>query len=219
MTSAEAVDKVRKLLALANDSASTEEEAATAMAMAHKLMQKHRIAEIELDQESKDEGFEVDPTPFAYMGKKHTSWKTSLANAMAHHNGCYIWLNGSNICIAGRPQDTEVARTMYKFVARQVMTMATGYKGKGAKWLRAWRVGVIVTIDERLRTITEELKRETTSTALVVVENRAVEVANYVHSKMRFGKSRGGSRTGYDTDGWLQGRADGHKVRIHDELE
>jgi len=213
-----AVEKVRKLLALANDSAASEGETANAMAQAHKLMQKHRIAEIELDTESQDDGFEILDQPLAFMGKKHTGWKTSLAQAMARHNGCYIWLQGNHIHVAGRPEDAEIARAMYKFVAHQIMAMAKGHGGRGAKWLRAWRVGVVLTVDRRLRDITRELAKEVSSTALVVVEQRAEKVSAFVHERMSFGRTRG-SRTGYDNDGFEHGMRDGHNVRIHSELE
>lgn len=215
MTHAEIISRVQKLLALANDKAASEGEIANALALAHRLMQKHRIEEVELDAASKDSGFEIIDESFAFMGNKYSDWKAFLAHIIARHNGCYVWLDSKHIKVAGRPEDAQVARAMYKFVAHQIMALAKMHSGQGAKFLRAWRPGVVFTIDKRLKTVTEEF---TKSTALVVVNQRSNEVEEFVKEKLDLGARRRSS-TRYDDSGFSQGLADGHKVRLHNELE
>lgn len=206
------------MLALAKDDAASENETEVAMAAAHRLMQKHRIKEVELGQVDSD--FEIMDKDLAWLGSRATQWKGYLAKTVATHNGCYVWVSDRDgnhfIQVAGRPEDAAIVYELYRFCVRQIMAMSTMHKGRGARFLNAWRMGVIFTIDRRLRVVTEELAQG--STALVVINNRADEAAKFIQDQIKLRRPKANKRP-LDTDGYLRGCHDGEQIRLNKELE
>lgn len=84
------IEKVKKLLALSQSSNAN--EAATAAAMANKLMDQYRLstAELEGTAGNTSEPIEEDEG-YIYESGKITPWKFSLMNALASFYGCAVW--------------------------------------------------------------------------------------------------------------------------------
>lgn len=86
----EALEKIKKLLALSQSN--NPNEAAAAAAAASRIAQQHRIsqAEIESAMNTNAEGIRIDKEPI-YKFKKEVQWKASLLNALVSFYGCYMY--------------------------------------------------------------------------------------------------------------------------------
>jgi len=109
------IDKVRKLLALARDKGASENEAATALAMAQKLIIEHDIKNVE-------EAVTVHAIRGQWMGVKlGDKWHKFLAHAVAELFNCRFVSNGvGDIQFVGKPENIEVCELTMKWVVEQV---------------------------------------------------------------------------------------------------
>ena len=90
MTQIEIIERVRKLLALADSD--NVHEAANDAAQAQKLMAKHAIESVMLDIHADETGDEDEPiesdTLIAMDGGRIATWKLNLTRHVTNANGC-----------------------------------------------------------------------------------------------------------------------------------
>jgi hypothetical protein len=164
------VQKIRKLLQLANLSRNSNvEEAAAAAAKAQALMEKHRIKEAMLDLEKSL----IKEIPLNDQGKPE-EWKTHLAASVSRHNGCYIvksesYLTDNIIHIVGEPQDVETVKELYSYIVNELVKLCLSniiemqklYKLKpNKKYNDSFYQGAINTIDSRLAAANQQARDE-----------------------------------------------------------
>ena len=112
------VEKIRKLLRLARGRGATEHEAATAMAMAQKLMLQHNIDNIEEITETiairgEWNGYELD-----------TKWRKVLVQAVAKLYNCRTLTRGDDaIQFIGKPSNVLVAMDTLAWIDEQVVAL------------------------------------------------------------------------------------------------
>jgi len=111
------LDKVRKLLRLARDKGASEAEAATALAMAQKLMLEHNIKDVEEEREI----HAIFGTWFK-TGRSIQKWEEFTASAIAKLFNCraVVIRKSGMIRFAGKPENVEVCEITYFWVIEQI---------------------------------------------------------------------------------------------------
>ena len=239
MTQEAILNKVRKLLRLA-DKAGTPEEAASAAAMAQRLIAEHQLstAMLSLDTDTPAEPDEdiVDfgARPGGALDADYSArWHGTLAVIVAAANGCKPYRTGKTLHLIGRPSDADSVRYMYAFLRRQVDEISDrDGRGMGITWRNNFRTGMVETIGRRLQAAQRQVFDEAraaavqtddtraTSTALVRVntaiarvEQRKASVDTWAKSnmKLRTVSSSGGR---YDPSARAMGREAGNRVDL-----
>lgn len=202
-----ALDRVRKLLALA--SSPNVHEAASAAAHAQALIDRHRLRAI-LDAESSadDAGDAGDPITDAReepleTARKIRPWKSLLAIVLAEHNGCvaYTLEQGaqSSLVLVGRAADRAAVAALWSGLVRRIEWLsATHGAGRSRRWHDDFRVGAVDAIAQQLSTSRAEPSRgegePLDSKALAVVdrvfEARDAALRRFVESRLRLGEGR-----------------------------
>ncbi len=111
-------DKIKKLLAVANDKGASEAEAASAMQMAMGLMARHGIEASELQEKD---------VPKSKLGEKirakFDGYEVIIASASAYLYGCRLLCinkGKDGILFVGRPDNIEASEMTMLFLAKQL---------------------------------------------------------------------------------------------------
>lgn len=175
-------EKIKKLLALA--ASSNKNEAELAFAMAQKLMDEHRISEIELEisGEKLPEKIIQDNVPL--LEGMIREWKLSLISVLAKFNNCKVvqFKNGRKTTVIGygKPSDLDILRfifTQATLTITNIAQFACMFKGKSYydPWYRGCVSGIhSKLIESRKSAITEK------SFALVKFENTLKEIDDFI---------------------------------------
>lgn len=122
MKNAVHVDKVRKLLALAESS--NEEEAKLALLRAQEIIAKYKIAESELGEPVSAQDVVTIPLGFSYTSS--TAWRGNLAKVLAEHMGCFMCVvcergrRTYHTSVVGLEKDAGVAAEAIRFAVAHV---------------------------------------------------------------------------------------------------
>lgn len=194
-----ALDRVRKLLALATSP--NVHEAAAAAAQAQALITRHRL-ERWLDAEREAAG---DPDPIADGGdaplevaRKVRPWKVALACALADVNGCVAYTvdRGGDevVALVGRARDREAVEALWSWAVKRVEWLsATHGAGRSRRWHEAFRVGAVDVLARRLAEAARG-EREASAGAALATVDRAAEAHRAALD--RFVEERLGLRSG-----------------------
>lgn len=223
-------ERIRKLYALANDKAATEDEAATAMRMASGLMAKHGIALSDIGGEPSK------AKKGSKLTEKFDQYEVWLANAAGHLFGCRcITLDGGKqgLYFIGRPDNIEAAEQTLMFLTRQVeafykQALRPGLTQKArSEFRRTFKVAAASRVQHRVVDLVREMqssdaaaKGATGSNALVVkgyFDQMFSEADTEMNSipNLRTQKARS-YRTGSGTQA---GFAAGNRVKLRQEVQ
>lgn len=186
MTLEKALDRVRKLLAMA-DASSNENEAAQAADRAHKLMREYQLTEATVrlkDSTAKAEAIVENFKLEGHKAKKRVAWKGSLAYAVAKGVGAVMWWHGADIVCFGRESAVQTWNYTTQYLIREIDRLceeawggAEGEKARDAgftakAWKNSFRMGAANRIAARMREQTAAHKREQRSAkAHVAISN------------------------------------------------
>lgn len=199
------IDKVRKLLRLAESPNAN--EAASAAAKAQQLIDEHNLsaALLALDSGAAEpdediEDFSAKDAPLDSQPLMHR-WRSQLAGTIARANACRIYLRGGDIALVGRPSDAETVRYLFAYLAREVERLCEkDGKGCGRTWRNNYRLGVVDTIMVKLRKEREHFAVEQrklaaaepntqalvrVNQALAIVEKRSADTAEWVKKNLK----------------------------------
>lgn len=146
------LDRIQKLLRLANN-AGSEAEAALAAERARKMMAEHEIHEAmisletptEIAPEPIEKGFEVTKT------KKKVAWHMRIANAVAHSYGGRAYWTGGRIQMFGRLSAVQAANYTTHYLLREVERITDrDADGTSKSFRNAFRLGCATRIAERI---------------------------------------------------------------------
>lgn len=174
-TNAETLEKIKKLLRLAQSD--NEHEAALAAAKAQELMDRHQIeqAMLSLDGVAEEED-EEDIVHFSDredalddFGSKTVTWKGSLGMNIAEHNACTVYYASHQVyggpetkrlVIVGRPTDVATVRYLYAYCVREIerFVLERGV-GHGRTWYNNYRMGIVSAIGTTLRKQREAMRK------------------------------------------------------------
>ncbi len=221
VTPEKALDRVRKLLALATSP--NVHEAASAAAKAQELITRHRLEQW-LDAER---GVQEDPDPIVDartepldVARRQRPWKVVLAVALAEVNGClaYTLSRGSDeaIVLVGRGRDRAAVATLWAWLLKRIEWLsATHGEGRPRRWHEAFRVGAVDAIAERLRATDAAAHDEAQGAALAIID-RAIEAERaaldrFAEEHLSLGRGRG---LRVDAAAWKKGRAAGVGLKL-----
>lgn len=196
-----ALDRVRKLLALATSS--NVHEAAAAAAQAQTLITRHRLRQW-LDAER---AVTDDPDPIAdasdaplEVARKLRRWKVALACALAEVNGCvaYTLDRGADaaIVLVGRSRDRAAVEALWAWAVKRVEWLsATHGEGRSRQWHEAFRVGASEVLARRLDEANRAERDAATGVELATID-RAAEahrdaLDRFVGERLRLRSGRG----------------------------
>jgi hypothetical protein len=208
------LQRVRKLLALANSP--NPHEAAAAAARAQALIETHRLegwmaaqSEVEKDGDPIEDARDC-PLETA---KRLRKWKVALASALAQANGCTAYTleeaEVSSIVLVGRARDRQAVDALCEWLFKSIEWLsATHGEGQSRKWHDAFRIGVVSAVGDRLREANVEARESLDSQALVRVDPlraaHARALDSFVSERLKLVPGRA---IRVQTDAWERGRA------------
>jgi hypothetical protein len=235
MTDDKILDRVRKLLELANNNLNVN-EAANAAAAAQELMTRHAIGEAMLAPVADTVDEQIEADLLYAQGKKHATWRGILAVVMAEVNQCKVFVQGGDLRIIGRPSDAATVRYLFSYVIREIERLCkeeAGWRGNpGRVWCNNFKLGAVESVNKRLRESAAQaraaMRREAsandtmgTGSAIVLVNNalakldkRTEDVRAFAQAKFKL-RSRGTAHFRNDDSGREAGRRAGAHIELN----
>lgn len=205
------LDRVAKLLRLAESANAN--EAANALAQAQALLMKHDLdrAEVRLDDEPDDEPIVDD---YVHRARRVTGWRVTVFDALAKANGCRILIStGYGIAIYGRASDIAAVKYLAGYYSKEVDRLVKLHAtGRGRRYATAFRAGAARTLHARLNETRAEVRKTASSAALVRVDAHENAVEKFT-KRYSSGGSWGGGRIS-SGDGYRDGRQAGRDITI-----
>lgn len=176
------IEKIRSLRTLSQDKSATLEEAATAARVAEMLIQKHSLAEVELEMTKvSKEDIMDDGTPLTDWGQRQTVWQNILTTGLAKAYSCSSVLRWSekgnpNIYAIGKPSDIALLRYQYIFFVIELTRLSNKLapknlgRGTGKTWYNSFYRGAVHAILQSLKSAKEEVRTQASSEALVFID-------------------------------------------------
>lgn len=174
------LERIKKLRALSQSSSPN--EAATAAAIAEKLIAEHGIEEAMLDA-GPEEGTEplTDHEPLDMMGaRSFVHWKSYLLTNLCDLHGCahgYAVDKGRRLAVFfGRPDDVALVREFYEWQVAEIERLSKrAGRGKSKAWGVSYRLGCVRGIADAMIEAKKEAQKKAPSTALAVLDARLTE--------------------------------------------
>jgi hypothetical protein len=227
MAREKAVDKIRKLLAMANDGRGNEQEAETAARQAEKMMRAYQIDAAECimkeleTADAFDRGVEAayfGPTDPRHVPAKASGWVGVIAFGVAQAFTCKVDTvmtpHGVKVRFSGFAMDVQLARWVYSYLCQTVYRLSVqNYKGMGATPAKAFRSGAAGTLQRRLFEIRDSRNTENRAgngTALVLYDRKAQRVEEMFGAQ----KTKQSKATVRDQAAYAHGREEGGKINI-----
>ena len=223
-----AVDKIRKLLAMANDGRGNEQEAETAARQAEKMMRAYQIdaAECIMKELETADAFDrgVEAAYFGPVDPRHvpagtSGWVGVIAFGVAQAFTCKVDTvmtpQGVKVRFSGFAMDVQLARWVYAYLCQTVYRLSVqNYKGMGATPAKAFRSGAAGTLQRRLFEIRDARNKEnreaTSGTALVLYDRKAQRVEEMYGPQ----KTKQSKATVRDQAAYMHGREEAAKINI-----
>lgn len=163
------IEKIKKLLILADTNKNSNLEEATAAAeKAQALMEKHRIEQEMLNIH--------DALGLERLGDEGlpSTWKVFLTYVIAKHNGCYIiksedYDKDNKILLVGEGQDIKSVQSVYKYLVFELSRLcfgailkyqATAKQLPNKNFAESFYTGAIQAIDHRLQEINKTVRNQ-----------------------------------------------------------
>ncbi|MFA4971485.1 MAG: DUF2786 domain-containing protein [bacterium] len=175
------LDKVRKLLRLAQSS--NENEAAAAMGAAQRLIDEHRlsVAELEASGQEPSEPM-VEAGEVLMEGSRVATWKVRLMLALVKANGCSMWFSRPRYTrvttyqFVGRKSDVESVKYLLAYALNELGRLAEAQcRGMGRSAFASWYLGAVAGIREKLEAAKQEVRATASTSALAVIDKRQGE--------------------------------------------
>lgn len=232
----EATDKVlnriKKMLALANDAAATEGERDNAMRMAYATMAKHNIDMATVESSGQQQTEKREEHYQEFFGRP---WARQVAHAIARMLFCeYVvsHVGGEKSKIykhrfIGRTSNAVTAAELSRYLVNSIIKEArTRYGSGGSAEGRTFSVGATSAIRERVRKMIQEATQppveKTPGTALVLVNMyRSEAEANAMVLRSMYPKlqaARGGKGV-HDSDAYRAGQQYGSTVSLNRQIK
>lgn len=216
------IEKVQKLLSLSQSD--NVNEAATAFAVAQKLIFQHNLDISQLDEIQQPVESIVDSQIPLYTGKRVVHWKSHLAFGLAKLNSCTTYIShfdGIAIRIVGHESNVELVRYFFNSIVSQIEFLSDqalkAGKGSGKTFTNNLKHSATITVIDRLSLVRKEFQQEHGSTAMVLVDQKATEVKMWVSKNLRL-KESVAMPYRPDANGWAAGVEAGKQVSLNKPL-
>lgn len=226
MSTQEVIDKVQKLLTLANSSNAN--EAAAAAGVANKLIDQYRLSQADLEVSGQVEEPLEEDEGHVYQTGKITLWKHVLVSELAKHYGLSYWMKctyptGRKVTafkLVGRKSDIAVAKYMFSWLLLECQRLSDLHvKGEGRVRVASYCLGFVDGVTTQLANSRKEAKKEASTDAIVKLDNRskeAEEFRNSLHPKLKIVKGK--SSTHIDNDTYNAGIISGQNIHLGQSL-
>jgi len=234
------IDRIKKLMRLAESSNAN--EAANAAGQAQRLMEQHRIDQTVLDMDGEEpdgddeEIADHSSRPLTVSGRL-PQWKTSLAVALATANACRCYIGHKyeydtrkakrTLCLVGRQSDVATISYLFGYLSKEIERLVrVNALGLGRTWASSYRLGAVDAIKRRLRDGTKEARQEArkrlegqtaalvrVDKAIALIDERGAEVDAWLKSNMKLGKGRANSSR-RDWGAYEAGQRDGKSINL-----
>lgn len=172
-----AVEKIKKLLAMANHANTSPGEIATSAFLAQRLIEKFNIDAVLLSEQSQTVGenpsFVIERV-YTFKGPRVLTWALNLVGALGHANSSKTWYysgRGSSpgyLEGCGRECDLSTIRYMMAYLCNEVERLCESASkaqrmqfGKASKsWTHSFKLGCVTEISIRLREAAEKTREE-----------------------------------------------------------
>ena len=218
---AKVIKKIKALLAIADAKKNDcENERATALRQATKLMDEHSISEVDLNQQE-------DPRGAGHAETKTSRWKAKAIYYISKLYGCDCYRttgrNGRTYVIGKLSHRTTVL-AMGEYVINSIEREAKKFKGAGKAYITSFKVGAADGVHFQVNELLEARKQgETTSTskALAVVNHYELEKqANKQWLKDQGIELRSAGRSKLsDGNAYAQGTRYGRSLSLRNQVE
>lgn len=225
-----AMEKIRKLLAVARDGRGNEHEAAIAAAQAEKLMRHYQVeaAEVILREIEQDESFDRGLEDVSFEGiaghkpKQVPTWVGTIALGCGKLFTCKVDLvntpQGLRVRFSGYRLDVELCQWVYRFLCETVYRLSREHgKGQGISYAKSFRAGASMELQKRLYSLAAEredanLEARTSGngTAMVLYDRKQQRVDEMFGAQT----SRQYRMSGGDDRGYSAGREAGANINI-----
>jgi len=225
-TLTEIIAKVQKLLSLSKNN-SNAAEAAAAAGIANRLIDEHRLSVADLEAEYCTEEPVVQDENAIYESGRVTAWRSGLVRVLTTHYGVAYYndvtqsATGRQVSryrMVGRKSDMEICRYMYTWLGMECERLS-GLEAKGMKlgrvYVASYQDGFVSGIQEQLRLSREEIKKEATSTSIVMIDSRGEESRAGMYAIVPgLRKSKARSASQFDANAFGQGKARGKAMHL-----
>ena len=173
------IDKVRKLLNLANDESASEGERDNAMRMAHAFLAKHNLTMTAVDQA----GGTTEKRGKQNQEFYGRPWARSICNSIAELFFCEYFITHSHTknmaihCFVGKESNATTALEMSKYLVDSVRKEANREmkrRGEGVPWRRSFSTGAAARIRQRVA----EIKKASETQATEISTGTSLVLAN-----------------------------------------
>lgn len=203
------MDKIRKLLRLANDAGATEHERDVALTFAQKLMLQHNIKDVE-------EKREVHAIFGSWMDvDKGDEWEIVAASAAATLYSCRaLHTDKGAHQFVGKPENTEACGYTFLYICSQIEVLYKealrhydGRLGKSgrAELRRTFKYSCALKVLRRCREIVAKARNEIPQHMALVVIDQSLAAADELIKDVKKSKSRGKKAGIGSHAGWMAG--------------
>lgn len=221
------IDRVKKMMALANCTGAAEGERDNALRMAYNLLAKHNLTmnEVDAHNAAKEEGRESQQAKFVVY-----PWARSIAGLVGSLFFCnyYFMRSGSGKqathCFIGKASNAATAQYMSEFVVKSVCREAARLYGSAiTPEARCFAIGVVRKLQERIAEIKASLNKESaTGTALALINlDKSEKEANalwLVEQGIKLRTSASRQKGVSDSDAYHAGKDFGSRVSLSPQV-
>ena len=216
--------RIRKLLAMANDTSSPN-EAAIAADRAAKLMRQYQLDHVDVIIDDLDDPDQLIAAQAGKVYKRTPAWLQHLSVSIAKATETqvrFVWVrSGKQLCFEGYRPDVELAEWLVVYLSDQIEQQAAAervvqrnspcvsYMCSARRYMTSFREGLSSGIRDKLAKFYADGRADVSDTARQLVAAKDVAIA------ARFGKATYGSRYGsIDRDGYTSGKEASGRVNV-----
>ena len=228
------LQRIKKMMALANDRAASSGERENALAMVSEILNKYNLTMAEADAQHL--GNEEKRIKEGIFEKKYGhAWCRNIANAIAQLYFCHYFITQSNKgqkvehYFVGKQSNVFTAQEMTRYVLDSIMKEArqeTREQGQNGAFERNFCKGASISIIDRCHKMVEEAKKAkapktAACTALVLASvydaERAANKKMLEEMNIRL-RNKPSTQRSSSPDGFTEGRAFGGRVSLNTQL-
>lgn len=217
--------KISKLLALAGNNPN-ENEAATALLQARKIMQKFDIEEREVEGHSENPNTKVKEG-VGYK-KNYYKWELYLAGGLTNLLPVEMIIKVNNYgkrpVFIGHTSDVDVVLEMYDYIRKVIGKL--GRKQPNSRTNRSFCLGATATVCERIRKMKEEEERKSyedkngvEATYALICVDKEKEIINYIKDEYPTLETQKQRSTTIDPRAYQDGRRAGRNINLNKQLQ
>lgn len=210
------VEKIKKILSKTVENGCSPEEAASAAAMAAKLMEQHQIDMAELVEKGEATLEPIDFDIF-YAGQRVDTWIASLANVISPAFCCIVVISyGRGLGVYGRPDNRAAFKATFEYLKAAVQKGGQKTCPKtvhGRTWGQSYGLGAATKVNERVKEERAALAAQAqagSKSALMILDEEGL-VKKHI-SDMKFKQSN--HKPEINANGYMQGYKDGDKLNL-----